>query len=108
MFTDADLEHLLGTLHPELLVMEQTFRTLSDVHWFTACQYRVAFPKDCEVSERVLWPSSPVERRGMEDARFVRFRTTTATSATTARTRPTTATRRAASSSRRRTSSSSR
>ncbi|MSZ54782.1 MAG: glycosidase [Actinobacteria bacterium] len=35
--------------------------------------YIVTFPIDTEISERVLWPNSTAEWRGMEDARFVRF-----------------------------------
>jgi predicted GH43/DUF377 family glycosyl hydrolase len=35
--------------------------------------YRVAFPSEVDVSERVLFPNGPTESRGMEDARFVRF-----------------------------------
>jgi predicted GH43/DUF377 family glycosyl hydrolase len=34
--------------------------------------YDVGFPAGSELSERVLWPHSPAERCGMEDARFVR------------------------------------
>jgi predicted GH43/DUF377 family glycosyl hydrolase len=71
-FTEAELEQLLGALSPELLVLERTFQTLSRVHWFISCQYRVQFPDDTDVSEHVLWPTSPTERHGIEDARFVR------------------------------------
>ena len=35
--------------------------------------YRVSFPDDTEVSERLLWPHAPPEYHGMEDARFTRF-----------------------------------
>jgi predicted GH43/DUF377 family glycosyl hydrolase len=35
--------------------------------------YEVDFPSESEISERVLWPTAPDERRGMEDARFVRL-----------------------------------
>lgn len=35
--------------------------------------YSVTFPVDKDVSERVLWPVSYAEWRGMEDARFVKF-----------------------------------
>jgi predicted GH43/DUF377 family glycosyl hydrolase len=35
--------------------------------------YEVDFPDDTEICERVLWPTAADERRGMEDARFVRF-----------------------------------
>ncbi len=35
--------------------------------------YRVQFPEGTDISERVLWPHSPPEYHGMEDARFVQF-----------------------------------
>ncbi|NUR27396.1 MAG: hypothetical protein HOV83_16380 [Catenulispora sp.] len=72
-FTDAELESRLGELHPQLLVLEKTYRTFARIHWFVACHYRLEFEGDEGVSERVLWPESPTERQGMEDARFVRF-----------------------------------
>ncbi|MBW8803846.1 MAG: glycoside hydrolase family 130 protein [Catenulisporales bacterium] len=72
-FTESQLEMLLGELSPQLLVLERTFQTLSRVHWFIACQYHVEFAADTDLSERVLWPTSPTERHGIEDARFVRF-----------------------------------
>ncbi|HQF38323.1 MAG TPA: glycoside hydrolase family 130 protein [Opitutaceae bacterium] len=36
--------------------------------------YRVRFPADQRMSERVIFPHSPSQRNGIEDARFVRFR----------------------------------
>ena len=69
----AELESRLGELHPQLLVLEKTYRTFARIHWFVACHYRLEFEGDEGVSERVLWPESPTERQGMEDARFVRF-----------------------------------
>ena len=38
-----------------------------------ASDYRTSFPPSIDISERVLFPSSPTESHGMEDARFVRF-----------------------------------
>lgn len=35
--------------------------------------YSVTFPEERDLSERILWPISYAEWRGMEDARFVRF-----------------------------------
>ena len=35
--------------------------------------YAVEFDERSALSERVLWPASPAESHGMEDARFVRF-----------------------------------
>jgi predicted GH43/DUF377 family glycosyl hydrolase len=39
----------------------------------TASGYAVEFDERSALSERVLWPASPAESHGMEDARFVRF-----------------------------------
>ena len=36
--------------------------------------YEVQFPADSRVSERVIFPTSPTQTNGIEDARFVRFR----------------------------------
>ena len=38
-----------------------------------ASNYEVEFDARHAISERVLWPGSPAESHGMEDARFVRF-----------------------------------
>lgn len=35
--------------------------------------YEVQFPLETELSERVLFPATPTQRNGIEDARFVRF-----------------------------------
>jgi predicted GH43/DUF377 family glycosyl hydrolase len=38
-----------------------------------SCNYQLQFPPDRPISERVIYPSSPDESRGVEDARFTRF-----------------------------------
>jgi predicted GH43/DUF377 family glycosyl hydrolase len=43
------------------------------MHWLASSNYEVTFPPQSELSQRVLFPNGPSERRGMEDARFVRF-----------------------------------
>ena len=45
----------------------QHFRTIAERN------YCLTFPVERSISERVLWPISSAEWRGMEDARFVRF-----------------------------------
>lgn len=35
--------------------------------------YEVSFSPDCQISQRVLFPSAPSQSNGIEDARFVRF-----------------------------------
>ncbi|HUW78690.1 MAG TPA: glycoside hydrolase family 130 protein [Candidatus Nanopelagicaceae bacterium] len=50
-----------------------TAKTLSNLKHLARSSYRVDFPMLSTISERVLWPQSPAEAKGMEDARFVRF-----------------------------------
>jgi predicted GH43/DUF377 family glycosyl hydrolase len=52
-------------LHADVTVRQ--FRLIAERN------YIVSYPVDSEISERVLWPNSTAEWRGMEDARFVRF-----------------------------------
>jgi predicted GH43/DUF377 family glycosyl hydrolase len=43
--------------------------------WMLArSNYEVQFEKEQELSERIIFPSTPSQRNGIEDARFVRFR----------------------------------
>ena len=47
--------------------------TIEVIHWLATSNYDVVFPPGSKISERVIFPDSPTESRGMEDARFVRF-----------------------------------
>jgi len=47
--------------------------TLEVIHWLATSNYDVTFQPESSVSERVIFPDSPNESRGMEDARFVHF-----------------------------------
>ena len=46
---------------------------LEEMTWLVDSYYDVEFSLDSDISERVLFPISPSESRGIEDARFVRF-----------------------------------
>ena len=48
-------------------------KTLNTIHWLATSNYEIAFSPDSPLCERVIFPASPNESRGMEDARFVRF-----------------------------------
>ena len=41
--------------------------------WLAQSNYEISFRKDHPISERVIFPVSESERKGIEDARFVRF-----------------------------------
>ena len=47
--------------------------TIEVIHWLATSNYDVSFSPNSAISERVIFPDSPTESRGMEDARFVRF-----------------------------------
>jgi predicted GH43/DUF377 family glycosyl hydrolase len=44
------------------------------LRWASHCDYLIDFPERLDLSERVIFPMSPAERGGIEDARFVLFR----------------------------------
>ncbi|MDC6351959.1 glycoside hydrolase family 130 protein [Zeaxanthinibacter sp. PT1] len=46
---------------------------LEEITWLVDSYYDVEFHMDSDISERVLFPISPSESQGIEDARFVRF-----------------------------------
>jgi len=46
---------------------------LQEITWLADSFYDVEFERDSDISERVLFPISDSESRGIEDARFVRF-----------------------------------
>ncbi len=47
--------------------------TIGNILWLAKANYEVRFSSDLALSERVIYPVSDVEKRGIEDARFVRF-----------------------------------
>ena len=86
---DVTLHAALGGLAPDY-TWQELERSLADfvaarddaagarevvdlVRQVTASWYEAVFDERVDVSRRTLWPTAPVERRGMEDARFVAF-----------------------------------
>jgi predicted GH43/DUF377 family glycosyl hydrolase len=74
-FEREELEAVLS--HPERFPAasgEHERQSLSDaIRWAAHADYIVEFPRSLGLSERVLFPASPGEQGGIEDARFVRF-----------------------------------
>ncbi len=52
---------------------EYVRQTLDSIVWLARSNYHLDFPEDSNLSERVIFPVSENESRGIEDARFVRF-----------------------------------
>jgi predicted GH43/DUF377 family glycosyl hydrolase len=72
-FTAAELDVALAELSGQRVTREDSAVLAARVRGIAASHYAVEFDENSALSERVLWPTSPAESHGMEDARFVRF-----------------------------------
>jgi predicted GH43/DUF377 family glycosyl hydrolase len=70
-YDDHEFEETLGHLPSELLARPTTPRALEAIRRVVGADYAVTFPATIPLHQRVLWPSTPTESKGMEDARFV-------------------------------------
>ena len=70
-YDDEEFEDVLGHLPAELLSRPTTQDTLEVIRRIVAGDYAVTFPATVPLHQRVLWPATPAESNGMEDARFV-------------------------------------
>ncbi len=48
-------------------------QAIEEIVWLADSHYEVQFSRDTDISERVIFPVSFTERKGIEDARFVKF-----------------------------------
>ncbi|MEO1666310.1 MAG: glycoside hydrolase family 130 protein [Chloroflexota bacterium] len=73
-FSNVGLKRNIELLRadPNFPVEEQN-KTFEIIFWLANSNYEVAFDHDHLISERVIFPSSKIESRGIEDARFVQF-----------------------------------
>jgi predicted GH43/DUF377 family glycosyl hydrolase len=73
-FTYKELAKKIGILHakPQFseTIQNKTFKIM---RWLADSNYEVSFHADHHISERVIFPVSKNESRGIEDARFVQF-----------------------------------
>ena len=73
-FTHVDLERAMETsLAPGEERSREWERTCECVQWLACSNYEVHFPPPITLSQRIIFPVSPNESNGIEDARFVRF-----------------------------------
>ena len=47
--------------------------TITTMHWLADSNYKIKFDEETALSERVIYPISANESKGIEDARFVKF-----------------------------------
>jgi predicted GH43/DUF377 family glycosyl hydrolase len=73
-FTYKELKEKIGALRVRPIFSKarqnQTFKI---IYWLANSNYEVGFHPDHKISERVIFPVSKNESRGIEDARFVQF-----------------------------------
>jgi len=73
-FTYQDLQDVVADLHnqePALSFANETSR--QNLYWVASSNYDVGFDPTVPIGGRALFPYSPSEKHGIEDARFVRF-----------------------------------
>ncbi len=73
-FSFNDLQRRIAELqnNGQFLPQEKT-DAIDMAMWLAQSNYQILFRKDHPISERVIFPVSESERKGIEDARFVRF-----------------------------------
>ncbi len=69
-----ELEHTLGNVLRNNRARQREFEPVAHTMIVLAkANYEIRFDPGLNVSERIIFPSSPTETNGIEDARFVRF-----------------------------------
>jgi predicted GH43/DUF377 family glycosyl hydrolase len=73
-FTLDDLERALQNVLKHNRARQREFEPIAHTMLVLAkANYEICFGPELNVSERIIFPSSPTETNGIEDARFVRF-----------------------------------
>jgi predicted GH43/DUF377 family glycosyl hydrolase len=73
-FTRTDLNESVAVVRSEGRAGDRGLRrTLECIQWLADCNYELRFSETLAMSERIIFPVSPNESNGIEDARFVRF-----------------------------------
>jgi len=74
IFTHNELREKIEALTSQPIFSEVRQNETFDVmYWLTNSNYEISFRSDYLISERVIFPVSENESRGIEDARFVQF-----------------------------------
>ncbi len=70
-FDDEEFEDVIGHVPAELLSRSTTQGTIDRIRHLVGDDYAINFPATTPLHQRILWPATPAESNGMEDARFV-------------------------------------
>lgn len=72
-FEYAILQNLLNDALNDPTISHSRKTALEEIVWLSDSFYDIQFKHDSDITERVIFPISESESRGIEDARFVRF-----------------------------------
>jgi hypothetical protein len=72
-FTAEDLEQGIDNLRTRGIDPASFRKTVDAIGWLAHSNYVAVFPPESPMSDRIMFPVSENESRGIEDARFVRF-----------------------------------
>lgn len=72
-FTYEELTMSLETAIKDPKITEGQIKIINQMLWMASAHYEIHFSIDSAISERVIFPISATEKKGIEDARFVKF-----------------------------------
>ncbi len=72
-FTYGELMKNLEIAIKDPKLTEDQIKIINQMMWLASSHYEIHFSIDSAISERVIFPISATEQRGIEDARFVKF-----------------------------------
>ncbi|WBL24211.1 MULTISPECIES: glycoside hydrolase family 130 protein [unclassified Zunongwangia] len=72
-FEHSALKELVNSFLQKENVNSEAHRSFEEIKWLLESFYDLHFHKDSDITERVIFPISESESKGIEDARFVRF-----------------------------------
>jgi predicted GH43/DUF377 family glycosyl hydrolase len=72
-FYYTDLKDLINQMRDTRKLNLDEQKTIKQMMWLAKSHYEILFSQETDISERVIFPVSTTESRGIEDARFVKF-----------------------------------
>jgi len=72
-FTYGELMRNLVLARKDTKLTEDHILLINQMMWLASSHYEINFSIDSAISERVIFPVSATEQKGIEDARFVKF-----------------------------------
>ena len=72
-FTYGELRKCVEVARNTLHLAHEKEALFNQIMWLASSHYELEFSLDTNISERVIFPVSVIEKNGIEDARFVKF-----------------------------------